>query len=49
MWPDTEFQAFFARGFAPGESDLDALFAHAKSLHGPGPLDDDFSIVRFDL
>ncbi|MBC8011085.1 MAG: SpoIIE family protein phosphatase [Burkholderiales bacterium] len=49
MWPDADFHAFFTRPFAPGESELDALFAHAKSLHGPGPLDDDFSLVRFDL
>ena len=49
MWPETEFHAFFARPFGPGESDLDALLGHVKGLHGPGPLDDDFSIVRFDL
>ena len=49
MWPDTEFHAFFATPRAAGESDLDALFTQAKALHGPGPLDDDFSLVRFDL
>lgn len=49
MWTDEEFHAFFARPRADGASELDALFEHAKSLHGPGPLDDDFSIVSFDL
>lgn len=49
MWPEPEFRAFFAQPPPPGQSDLDTLFAHAKELHGPGPLDDDFSIVRFDL
>ena len=49
MWPEADFHAFFARPAHPGEADLDALLAHVKSLHGPGPLDDDFSIVRFDL
>lgn len=60
MWPFAAFQDFVAlssTGSAPavpssetaGASDLDRLFAHVKSLHGPGPLEDDFSIVRFDL
>lgn len=49
MWTDEEFRAFFAEPRAAGESVLDALFARAKALHGPGPLDDDFSIVSFDL
>lgn len=49
MWSPEEFNAFFATPAPTGESDLDRLFAQAKSLHGPGPLDDDFSIVRFDL
>lgn len=49
MWSTEEFQSFFATPPSPGVSDLDRLFEHVKSLHGPGPLDDDFSIVRFDL
>lgn len=50
MWPTAEFQQFFAgpRPEAAG-ADLDGLFQHVKTLHGPGPLEDDFSIVRFDL
>jgi phosphoserine phosphatase RsbU/P len=51
MWSGAELQQFFAppAAAANGASDLDQLFAHVKSLHGPGPLEDDFSIVRFDL
>ena len=48
MWDFTEFQACFAAAGEP-EADLDRLVAHVKALHGPGPLDDDFSIVRFGL
>lgn len=49
MWTTAEFNTFFAASAPAGESDLDRLFEQAKALHGPGPLDDDFSIVRFDL
>lgn len=33
----------------PGGADLDRLLTHARSLRGPGPLDDDFSLVRLVL
>jgi phosphoserine phosphatase RsbU/P len=48
VWDFAEFQDFFA---APpsGGSELDRLFAHVKALHGAGPLDDDFSIMRFQF
>ena len=49
MWSSAEFQAFFAAPDEAGGSDLDRLFAQVKALHGPGPLDDDFSILRFSL
>jgi phosphoserine phosphatase RsbU/P len=49
MWEFDDYQAFFAAKPTPGESDLDRLFARAKALHGPGPLEDDFSIVRFEF
>lgn len=49
MWPWAEFRRFFAALPAGGDSDLDRLLAHVRALHGPGPLEDDFSIVRFDL
>ena len=48
MWDFAEFQASFAEDGEP-EADLDRLFARVKALHGPGPLSDDFSIVRFSL
>ncbi len=49
MWDFADFQASFATPPHENESDLDRLFGHVKTLHGPGPLDDDFSIVRFEL
>lgn len=49
LWTEAEFHAFFTRPAAPEANELDALFAQVQSLHGPGPLDDDFSIVRFAL
>jgi phosphoserine phosphatase RsbU/P len=48
MWDFAEFQASFAAAGEP-DADLDRLLARVKALHGPGPLDDDFSIVRFSL
>jgi sigma-B regulation protein RsbU (phosphoserine phosphatase) len=49
FWTDAEFHEFFARASAPGVSELDGLLAHVTELHGPGPLEDDFSIMRFTL
>lgn len=49
MWEFSDFQAFMAKPPSPGESDLDRLLSHVKALHGPGPLDDDFSIMGFTL
>ncbi len=49
MWSVVELQDFLAVPPPDGGSDLDRLFNHVKALHGPGPLEDDFSIVRFDL
>jgi phosphoserine phosphatase RsbU/P len=49
MWPVDAFHRFFARPPSGGESDLDQLWATVKALHGAGPLEDDFSIVRFEF
>jgi len=49
VWDFAEFQALFAELPPAGESELDRLFAHVKALHGAGPLDDDFSIMRFQF
>jgi len=42
-------QFFAAAPAAPAGADLDRLYAHVKQLNGPGPLDDDFSIMRLDV
>lgn len=34
---------------ADASTELEGLYAHAKRVHGPGPLDDDFSIMRLDV
>jgi sigma-B regulation protein RsbU (phosphoserine phosphatase) len=49
VWDLAEFQARFAAPPPAGASELDLLFAHVKALHGAGPLDDDFSIMRFQF
>jgi sigma-B regulation protein RsbU (phosphoserine phosphatase) len=50
VWDFADFQTFFTAPLPPaGESELDRLFAQVKALHGPGPLDDDFSIMRFQF
>jgi hypothetical protein len=33
----------------PGVAELDRLVGVLRALHGPGPLDDDLSIIRFEL
>lgn len=49
LWPADAFHAFFTEPPRTGESDLDRLYAYVRELGGGGPLDDDFSIVRFTL
>lgn len=49
MWTIEELKEFLAGPSPAGESDLERLLAHVKALHGPGALEDDFSIVRFEL
>jgi len=49
MWSLDELRDFLGRPRVPGADELDALHAQVRALHGPGPLDDDFTIVRFDL
>jgi serine phosphatase RsbU (regulator of sigma subunit) len=47
-----EFDAFLnvlAAPVAAGESELDRLLAFVRDVHGPGPLDDDFSIIKLGL
>ncbi len=49
VWDFAEFEALLAAPPPSGASELDRLFEHVKALHGAGPLDDDFSIMRFQL
>jgi sigma-B regulation protein RsbU (phosphoserine phosphatase) len=49
MWSLDELRDFLGHARVPGTSDLDALHTQVRALHGPGALDDDFTIVRFDL
>ncbi len=49
MWSLDELRDFLGRPRVPGADELDSLHAQVRALHGPGPLDDDFTIVRFDL
>jgi sigma-B regulation protein RsbU (phosphoserine phosphatase) len=49
MWSLDELREFLGRPRAADTNDLDSLHAQVRALHGPGPLDDDFTIVRFDL
>jgi sigma-B regulation protein RsbU (phosphoserine phosphatase) len=49
LWDFEEFKALIAQAPAAGESELDRLFAKVRELHGPGPLDDDFSIMKFEV
>ena len=50
MWTFAEFQEFFTQpcDAVPG-AELDRLLENVKARHGPGALDDDFSIMRVDL
>jgi sigma-B regulation protein RsbU (phosphoserine phosphatase) len=49
LWPFRDYLAFFAEPLRANESELDRLLNHVKVLHGAGPLDDDFSILRFQF
>ncbi len=50
MWQFTDFERYLATAPSiPAGEDLDRLYAQVKTLHGPGNLDDDFSIMRFDF
>ncbi|MFM9964807.1 MAG: SpoIIE family protein phosphatase [Planctomycetaceae bacterium] len=45
-WTHAEFVQFLSQPTEPGESIMDRLFAHVKTLNGSDTLDDDFSIVE---
>ncbi len=49
MWTFAEFRDFLRGAAAEGDSGLDRLLATVRAMHGAGPLDDDFSIVRLEF
>jgi len=44
-----EFIELLVASAPSGAADLEQLVDVLRSLHGPGPLDDDLSIIRFEL
>ena len=47
-----EFAAFteiLARPVHDGHSELDSLLDYARDVHGPGVLEDDFTIIKMTL
>ncbi len=44
-----EFVELLAQPGTVGESELDRMLDFARAQHGPGPLEDDFSIVKLEL
>ncbi|MDD5482499.1 MAG: SpoIIE family protein phosphatase [Kiritimatiellae bacterium] len=49
LWPFAEYTRFLAAATIAGGSPLAELEKKARALHGPGALDDDFSILRVDF
>ncbi|SCK46473.1 Serine phosphatase RsbU, regulator of sigma subunit [Variovorax sp. HW608] len=49
MQPFSVMSDLLARPVAQGRSELDELLASARDAHGPGALDDDFTIIRMAL
>jgi len=50
MWDQPGLQDFLgAQPLDATDGDLTALLDHVRTLKGPGPLDDDFSVLRVDL
>ena len=44
-----EFVEVLGAPVAAGESELDRLLDFVRGVHGPGPLEDDFSIIKLEL
>jgi phosphoserine phosphatase RsbU/P len=49
MWNFEDFTALLARATADGKSEIEELSDFVHQLHGKGPLEDDFSIVKFQF
>ena len=49
MLPYADFTAMLARPLPDGQSELDSLLDYARQAHGPGALEDDFTIIKMTL
>ena len=49
IWPFEDYVKFLADATAAGRPALDDLEKKVHELHGPGALDDDFSILKVDF
>ena len=49
MWPFEDYVKFLADATAGGKPALGELEKKVRELHGPGALDDDFSILKVDF
>lgn len=49
IWPFEDYVKFLVNATAAGRPALDDLEKKARELHGPGALDDDFSILKVDF
>ena len=49
MWSFAEFSAFLADATGAGRPEIPELVSYVHALRGPGPLEDDFSIVKLML
>lgn len=49
IWPFNDFVKLLAEATAAGRPALDELEKKARALHGPGALDDDFSILQVNF
>ena len=49
MQQASDLAKILARPMQAGQSELDALLAHSRQLHGPGALEDDFTIIKVEL
>jgi hypothetical protein len=43
------FADMLTRPVREGQSELDGLLEYARDVHGPGALEDDFTIIRMAL
>jgi sigma-B regulation protein RsbU (phosphoserine phosphatase) len=49
LWNHEAFEALLIQRLAHGESDLDALYGHVRTLGGREVLEDDFSILKVSI